>query len=365
MTKTLFDVFKGKKILITGDTGFKGSWLAIWLLELGADVYGYSLPAKSNKDNYKITDLEKRITHKDGDIRDFKSLNDFFKTVSPDIAIHMAAQSLVIDSYHDPVATFDTNVMGTVNFFEAVRNCDSIKAAINVTSDKCYENEEWLWGYRENDKMGGKDPYSASKGCSELVTNSFIQSFFQSNDTANVASVRAGNVIGGGDWSENRIIPDFFRSLQNKTTLLLRNPTATRPWQFVLEPLNGYLTLAAHLFAAYGIHKELQGGWNFGPEDGNNVSVSKLIDEIIVSGVGGGYEIEKQQRVFKEASLLKLDISKAKKLLNWKPYLSLHETISFTAKGYTDETTSGTDIFDARVQQIRKYINITTNPIKI
>lgn len=357
-----FDFFKGKKVLITGDTGFKGSWLAMWLLELGADVYGYALPAPRSDDNFVKCNLAKKINHLDGDVRDAKKLIDYFQAVKPDIAIHMAAQSLVLPSYKDPISTFETNVMGTVNFFEAVKNVPSIKAAINVTSDKCYENKELIWGYREIDPMGGKDPYSASKGCSELITSSYIHSFFQDNDT-NIASVRAGNVIGGGDWSEARIVPDLFRAIRKKDELIIRNPHSTRPWQFVLEPLRGYMTL---IKALHNDHKQknFQGGWNFGPNDENNISVEDLIKNIIIANENNGrftiLKAAKTERIKKEANLLKLDISKAKEFLNWRPVLNITQTVAFTVDGYKADLTStaGDSCFQSRLSQIREYTNL-------
>ena len=274
--KNLFKgIFNNKKVLITGDTGFKGSWLAIWLLELGADVYGYALSPKTNADNFVVTELDRKINHKTGDIRNKENLLKYFNEVKPDFAFHLAAQPLVLESYSNPHYTFETNLMGTVNFFEAVRNTDSVKAAINITSDKCYKNHDWVWGYRENDPMGGKDPYSSSKGCSELITDSYLNSFFI-NSKCNIASARAGNVIGAGDWAENRIVPDYFRALQRNKKLVVRNPKSTRPWQHVLEPLSGYLMLASRLYE----NKKFCGGWNFGPKDEMNYTVQELLNEI-------------------------------------------------------------------------------------
>ena len=215
-------IYKGKKVLITGDTGFKGSWLSIWLKELGAEVYGYALPAKSDKDNFERCNLKSIIHHKDGDIRDKETVVKYFQEVGPDICFHLAAQPLVLESYENPHYTFETNLMGAVNFFEAVRNTKTVKAAINITSDKCYHNNEWNWGYRENEPMGGDDPYSASKGCSELISNAYQKSFFNSDSHCKIATARAGNVIGGGDWAENRIVPDFFRALNENKNLKLQ-----------------------------------------------------------------------------------------------------------------------------------------------
>ena len=350
---SFFDTYKGKKVLITGHTGFKGSWLAIWLKELGAEVYGYALPTISEMDNFVTSHLETKINHRIGDVRDGEHLKKYFTEVQPDFAFHLAAQPLVLASYYNPVETFDTNLMGTVNFFEAVRATSSVKAAINVTTDKCYDNKEWVWGYRENDAMGGKDPYSASKGCSELITNSYLESFFKREGTCNVASARAGNVIGGGDWAADRIIPDYFRALRKGEKLEIRNPQATRPWQHVLEPLSGYLNLGAELFLK---GKQFSGGWNFGPEDGSNYSVKELIDEILSLDNRGGYVIPTELEKFHEAVLLKLDISKAVNFLKWRPVLNFKETVDFTLKGYLADLEIA-NVLDSRIFQIKSYIS--------
>lgn len=349
------NIYQGRKVLITGHTGFKGSWLAIWLKELGAEVYGYSLDAQSEMDNFVICKLESHINHYVGDVRDGKKLKDYFQQVKPDFAFHLAAQPLVLLSYQDPVGTFDTNLMGTVNFWEAVRATPSVKAAVNVTTDKCYDNKEWVWGYRENDPMGGKDPYSASKGCSELITSSYLESFFKADGTANIASARAGNVIGGGDWALDRIIPDYFRAFKGGEKLEIRNPYATRPWQHVLEPLSGYLNLAAQLYLN---GKAFSGGWNFGPEDMTNYSVKELIDEILLLDNRGGYTIPEGISKLHEAVLLKLDISKAANFLKWKPALSFRETVEFTLNGYLDDLSSNNDILSSRLKQIGDYSKI-------
>lgn len=348
-------IYKNKRVLVTGDTGFKGSWLALWLSELGAEVFGFSLPPKSTFDNYVTVGLSDKIHHQDGDIRDYTSLLNYFKKVQPDIAFHLAAQALVIESFNDPAYTFETNVTGTVNFFEAVRQTASVRAALNITSDKCYENKEIIWGYRETDPMGGKDPYSASKGCSELVTNSYCYSFFQDLNSTNIASARAGNVIGGGDWAENRIIPDFFRAVKQNEVLKIRNPYNTRPWQFVLEPLRGYLMLAESLFNDFGKDKKMQGGWNFGPEEENNVSVIQLVECVIEELRNGKYELLSKDSNFIEASFLRLDISKAKTLLNWKPLLNFKETIQFTVAGYNDELEKPITVYESRIKQIQEF----------
>lgn len=350
------NVFINKKVFITGDTGFKGSWLAIWLKHLGSEVFGYSLPPKTEKDNFVVTKLDEEIEHLDGDIRDADKLIKYFQQVKPDLAFHLAAQPLVIDSYHDPKYTFETNLNGTVNFFEAVRLTDSVKVAINITSDKCYQNNEWAWGYRENDPMGGKDPYSASKGASELITQSYLHSFFQKDGTANIASARAGNVIGGGDWAEYRIVPDFFKSIQKDESLQLRYPEATRPWQHVLEPLSGYLNLAMKLFLE---GKNFSGGWNFGPIGTTNQSVRTLVEKMIEYSGRGKYEAPVFDDKFHEAGLLNLDISKAMHHLNWKPTLDFEQTVKCTVDGYL--LNSDADVYSSRVEQIIEYCNTAIN----
>ncbi len=347
-----WDVYKGKKVLLTGHTGFKGSWMAIWLKELGAEVYGYALPPYTQDDNFVSTRLSEHIHHMEGDVRDAEKLKSYFQQVQPDMAFHLAAQPLVLLSYDDPAGTFETNLMGTVNFFEAVRSTPSVKIAVNVTSDKCYDNKEWVWGYRENDPMGGKDPYSASKGCSELITASYIHSFFSKEHACVVASARAGNVIGGGDWAKDRIIPDYFRAYKKGEKLHIRNPYATRPWEHVLEPISGYLTLGAKLFLD---GRKYSGGWNFGPEDTANFSVKELIDRILLLDSKGGYTIPAAANQPHEATLLKLDISKAVNLLKWRPTLTFDETVSFTLEGYKDEINNIENMYAARMKQIADY----------
>lgn len=346
-------IYKGKKVLVTGDTGFKGSWLCIWLREMGADVYGYSLPPISENDNYIKSGLAQLIHHKDGDIRNAEDLLSYFQEIKPEIAFHLAAQALVLESYQSPQETFNTNVMGTVNFFEAVRKTPSVKVVVNITSDKCYKNNEWIWGYRENDPMGGNDPYSASKGCSELVTHSYMMSFFKEENKCKIATARAGNVIGGGDWAENRIIPDFFKAFKDKKTLIVRNPYATRPWQHVLEPLGGYLLLGARLLSSA---EDFRGNWNFGPLFANNITVKELIDQLLIHLPDAKIEIPGNPQPFHEASLLNLDISKAIHNLDWLPILSFEQTIDFTVKGY-NELSLSENIYYSRVKQINEYIS--------
>ena len=346
------NTYKGKKVLVTGDTGFKGSWMCIWLKELGADVYGYALPPLTKQDNFVTTGLNSLIKHVDGDVRDKDHLQSFFNEVGPDFAFHLAAQPLVIDSYNNPHYNYETNLMGTVNFFEAVRHCPNVKVAVNVTTDKCYRNNEWIWGYRENDPMGGDDPYSASKGCSELITHSYIRSFFSKENTAHVASGRAGNVIGGGDWADNRIVPDMMRAYQRKEASVIRNPHSVRPWQFVLEPVYGYLKLGEKLFTK---GKSFSGGWNFGPAAYENYSVNDVVN--LVKQMIPDVQIHANANAEKlhEAGLLKLDVTKAINELEWKPKLSFEQTIRYTVNGYLDEFKTPDKLYACRVTQIKDY----------
>jgi CDP-glucose 4,6-dehydratase len=347
-------LYKGKKILITGHTGFKGSWLAIWLKELGADVYGYALEPTSENDNFVTTNLKEKIFHQVGDIRNLDSVKKYFHQVNPDIAFHLAAQPLVIDSYINPHYNFETNLMGSVNFFEAVRHTSSVKVAVNVTTDKCYQNNEWLWGYREIDAMGGDDPYSASKGCSEIITNSYMKSFFNKENTAHVGSGRAGNVIGGGDWAENRIIPDIIRAYKENRESVIRNPNSVRPWQFVLEPLFGYLKLTEKLWMS---GKSYSGGWNFGPSSYENYTVGDVVEEVRVLIPSLKITLPDIAEKLHEAGLLKLDITKAVNQLNWKPKLNFKDTLKFTIEGYLDELNPAINVYDSRVNQIESYCN--------
>lgn len=344
--------YKGKKVLITGNTGFKGSWLTIALLEAGADVYGYALQPYTPKDNFVTTGLDKKINQFYGDIRDKDSLFSFINAVKPEVIFHMAAQPLVVESYINPAETFEVNMMGTVNVLEAARKFDFIKLVINVTSDKCYDNKEWLWGYKETDAMGGKDPYSASKGCSELITSSYVHSYFM-NSGCLVASGRAGNVIGGGDWAVNRIVPDFFRAYQTGSRLEMRSPHATRPWQFVLEPVFGYIKLGAELLEK---GKSFQGGWNFGPSSSSHKTVGELINNINGHCAKGNVDVTYTESQYQEANFLKLDITKASVLLNWHPVLDFEQTVAFTVRGYLDEIENQSNIYQKRIDQIEAFM---------
>jgi CDP-glucose 4,6-dehydratase len=325
------EFWRDKKVFITGHTGFKGSWLSLWLQELGAKVFGFSIGRISEPSLYETAQVEKNITSLIGDIRNPTDIEQALLLVNPDIVIHMAAQALVRKSYIDPVETFATNIMGTVNLLQAVRQINSVRVVVNVTSDKCYENREWIWGYRENDPMGGYDPYSCSKGCAELIISSFRRSFFSIGHMARIASVRAGNVIGGGDWAADRIVPDSIRAIIAKQNIIIHSPQAIRPWQHVLEPLTGYLTLAQKLWED---GSEYADGWNFGPNATHLSSVQELVSYLCrLWGNGASWKVEQHNNLH-EAHFLKLDSSKAAQILGWNPVLNIYDTLAMTVEWY-------------------------------
>lgn len=316
--------WKGKKVFVTGHTGFKGSWLSLWLLKMGAIVKGFALEPNTNPNLFSRSNLTMNMESEIGNIIDLTKLTKSMIKFSPEILIHMAAQPLVRLSYKEPVNTYMTNVIGTVNVLEAARKCNNLKAIVSVTTDKCYENKEWSWGYRENEPMGGHDPYSSSKGCAELVNAAYTKSFFNIKNSANLASGRAGNVIGGGDWSDDRLIPDILRAFEKSNPVIIRNPMATRPWQHVLEPLSGYMVLAEHLFEP-GIN--FNEGWNFGPNDNDCKPVSWILDKMVEKwGQGASWQLDKNNNPH-EAGYLKLDCSKAASKLNWRPKWDLEFTL--------------------------------------
>lgn len=322
------NVYQGRKVLVTGHTGFKGSWLCLLLNNLGAEVYGYALDPPTNPSLFVEAKIEEIVISCIGDIRDFNFLLETLENVRPEIVIHLAAQPLVIESYRNPRETYEINVMGTVNLLDAARQVDSIRAILNVTTDKCYENKDWFWGYRENEPMGGYDPYSNSKGCSELVTTSFRSSFFNPSKYIDhgvaIASARAGNVIGGGDWANDRLIPDFIRSISKGEKVKIRSPYAIRPWQHVLEPLTGYLALCEKLFTAGPAFAE---AWNFGPEDKDAKNVEWITQTICsLWGHGAEFAIDTNPQPH-EANYLKLDCSKAKAQLGWIPKWDIETTL--------------------------------------
>lgn len=320
--------YSGRKIFITGHTGFKGSWLCLWLNILGAEVTGYALDPPTVPSLFELCHIDRFVKSIIADVRDREALQEAMSAARPEIVIHMAAQPIVRGSYRNPVETYAINVMGTVHLLDAVRNCSSVKVVINVTTDKCYENREWVWGYRENEPLGGYDPYSNSKACSELVTSAYRNSFFNPKDYhrhgVGLASARAGNVIGGGDWAQDRIIPDCIRSLLKGEKIVIRNPQAVRPWQHVLEPLSGYLELARRL---YEDGRRFAEAWNFGPSDEDVKPVEWLVQKICAKlGGDAGYKIDRGEHPH-EANYLRLDCSKAASLLNWRPKWNLERAI--------------------------------------
>ena len=346
--------WKGKKVFITGHTGFKGGWLSIWLAESGAKITGYSLKPETNPSLFKSCSIEKKINSIIGDVRDEKKLKKTILEAEPDIVFHLASQPLVLKSYENPVETYEINLMGTVNILNAMRDISSVKAFINVTSDKCYANDENLKAFKENDSMGGYDPYSSSKACSELITAAYRSSFF--NDTVSIATARAGNIIGGGDWALNRIIPDFIKKINQNQKLSIRNPRAVRPWQFVLEPLNGYLILAEKLFLDGQHYSE---SWNFGPDNQDDKSVEWLISKFDKEyGEGSNFEIESTENSLHEARNLKLDCSKSMKRLNWSPKLNIEKSISMTCAWYKNFYKGDQDMYSFSAEQIKQYESI-------
>lgn len=343
-----FKIYKGKKVLITGHTGFKGSWLAIWLDLLGAEVVGIALDPRTDQDNYVLSGIGNKIIDYRADIRSLLEIEKIVEKEKPEILFHLAAQPVVLDSYTDPVYTYETNVMGTVNLLEVVRKTPDLHTAIFITTDKCYENIEKEYSYVETDPMGGYDPYSSSKGAAELIISSYRRSFFN-DGSKKIASARAGNVIGGGDWTPHRIMVDVVKSIRDNKVIEVRNPDATRPWQYVLEPLGGYLLLGAKMMN----ERKYDEAWNFGPEDESIVNVATLLEHTI-KAFGKGEWIDVSNKASKhEASLLALNINKAKEKLGWKPVLNLEETIELTADWY--KAYENADVYSLVADQIKTY----------
>lgn len=343
--------WQDKTVFITGHTGFKGGWLSLWLGHLGAKVSGYSLPPASTPNFFEVTGLQELVSSCTNDIRSLESLVQEMQKAQPAIAFHLAAQPLVRKSYQSPVETYDVNIMGTVHFLEAVRQTPSVKVAIVVTSDKCYENREWLWGYRESDTLGGHDPYSSSKGCAELVTSAYRDSFL-SQTQVQIATVRAGNVIGGGDWSEDRLIPDMARAFSSAQNLHIRAPKAIRPWQHVLDPLRGYLMLAQKMW-----HRvpDYCCGWNFGPSEGDIRTVEEVIQKsATLWGEKVHWSVAPGPHPH-EALTLKLDCSKARNLLTWRPVLDLDIALEWTINWYKTQQTGAMNMRALTLQQITTY----------
>jgi len=349
------DFFKDRKVLITGHTGFKGSWLSIWLNMMGAEVIGYALEPYTDRDNFIITKFEYKITHIIGDVRDYQSLLNVFTKYEPEFVFHLAAQPLVRESYVNPKETYDVNIGGTVNVLECCRLTESVKVIINVTTDKCYENKEWIWGYRENDRLGGYDPYSSSKAGSEIVARAYRNSFFYSEkfntNGKSLSTARSGNVIGGGDWRIDRLVPDCIRALERNEPIVIRNPNAIRPWQHVLEPLSGYLLLAEKMS-----EKPVQfcGAWNFGPEELSMKPVGVLTNLVVRNWGKGSWQYQTNKNAPHEASILRLDITKAKTRLGWKPVWSIEQAVRATVDWYKNYR--GKDMFQFCKRHIESYV---------
>lgn len=354
------NIYKNKTVLVTGHTGFKGSWLSIWLKELGANVVGYSLDPYTEKDNFVLANLQNKIVDIRGDIRDKKHLEEVFEKYKPDFVFHLAAQPLVRLSYEQPLETYEVNVIGTINVMECIKRTPETKIGIMITTDKCYDNKEQVWGYRENDALGGYDPYSSSKGAAEIAINSWRSSYFNPKDYNNhkksIASVRAGNVIGGGDWALDRIIPDCIRALENNENIGVRNPKAIRPWEHVLEPLSGYLLLGQKMFEEENKYSE---AWNFGPELDSIVPVWE-IGELIIKNYGRGELEDKSNKdEVHEAKLLALDISKARFKLGWKPTWNIEKAIEKTVEWYREYNSK--NVYELCVKQIEEFMKNNKN----
>lgn len=357
MNVDIFDgFFKGKRVLVTGHTGFKGSWLSIWLNELGAEVVGVGLDPYSERDNFVLSGIGNRIKADiRADIRDGERMKEIFREYQPDIVFHLAAQPLVRLSYDIPVETYQTNVMGTINVLEAIRATDSVKVGIMITTDKCYENKEQIWGYRENEPMGGYDPYSSSKGAAEIAISSWRRSFFNPEQYEkhgkSIASVRAGNVIGGGDWALDRIIPDCIRALEAGKSIDIRSPKAIRPWQHVLEPLSGYMLLAKRMWESPTGYCE---GWNFGPRAESISTVWEVASKVVKNYGRGELRDLSDPNALHEAKLLMLDISKAKFRLGWEPRMNIDQTVALTVDWY--KRVSNENTYEICLNQIDKYL---------
>ncbi|MCT4647348.1 MAG: CDP-glucose 4,6-dehydratase [Carboxylicivirga sp.] len=351
----LGNFYAGKTVMVTGHTGFKGSWLCIWLLEMGAKVVGLGLDPYTERDNFVLANLSSKMIDIRGDIRDKALVKQVMDEHEPEIVFHLAAQPLVRLSYDIPVDTYEVNVMGTIHVLEAMRTCDSVKVGVMVTTDKCYENKEHVWGYRENEPMGGHDPYSSSKGATEIAISSWRRSYFNPMECNKhgkaIASVRAGNVIGGGDWAKDRIIPDCIRALEADKAIEIRSPKSVRPWQHVLEPLSGYLLLALKMWKEPSKYCE---GWNFGPDSNSIVNVWEVGLGIIQCFDKGKLVDTSNAKNVHEANLLLLDISKAKSVLGWQPVLDFKRTIEYTVNWYKDYKKA--NVYDLCVHQINEYI---------
>ncbi len=351
--------WQDRRVLMTGHTGFKGAWLSLWLKELKANVTGYALDPATSPSLFEVAELQSSMRDVRGDIRDIQLLRKTLQETQPEIIFHLAAQSLVRPSYENPVETYESNVMGTVNLLEAARDTPSVKAIVVITSDKCYENREWIYGYRETEALGGHDPYSSSKACAEIVSSAYYRSFFASKDVG-LATARAGNVIGGGDWAADRLVPDFFRARAENKTIKLRNPNAKRPWQHVLEPLSGYLLLAEKLTASPASYS---GAYNFGPHDEDCcdvLSVMQNLSELSSQKIICEYD---QAINPHEATLLKLDASKARQQLHWQPRWTLPQTLNQIV-AWHDAFESGQEMKTFCLNQIKNYLNFNTTGVE-
>ena len=353
------NAFEGRKVMVTGHTGFKGSRLACWLIHLGAEVAGYSLPAPTTPSNFEACALESRMDSVIGDVRDPENFQNAMARCKPEFVFHMAAQPLVRLSYTEPVETYQTNVMGVIHLLESVRSTPSVRTVINITSDKCYENREWAWGYRETDPMGGHDPYSSSKGCSELVTAAYRNSFFPPGSFlehgVSISTVRAGNVIGGGDWAQDRLIPDCIRSLAEGKPIRIRNPESVRPWQHVLEPLSGYLWLAALMDRDGPTYGD---SYNFGPELADTLTVGEIAERMVSrwSPRGTWEKVPKEGKEDShEATFLRLDCSRAYHRLRWVPVMNIDTAVEWTVNWYHRYYSGSQGMFDTNVEEIESY----------
>jgi CDP-glucose 4,6-dehydratase len=347
--EALVNSWRGRRVLITGHTGFKGSWLSLWLHALGAEVTGFALPPPSDPSLFDAARIDALIEHHEGDVRDLAAVRAMVEASRPEVIFHLAAQPLVRLSYREPVETYATNVMGTVHVLEAARRAPGVKAIVCVTSDKCYENREWVWPYRESDPMGGHDPYSSSKGCAELVAAAYRSSFFANGP--GLATVRAGNVIGGGDWATDRLIPDLVRAFEAGASPLIRSPDSVRPWQHVLEALGGYLQIAGHLLAG---KRQFAEGWNFGPSDEDARSVSWIVERLRAAWGEGAPAIDDTGPRQHEAGLLRLDSSKARAALGWQPVLRLEQALAWITDWHK-AVGGGEDARAITLQQIADY----------
>lgn len=348
-----------KKVYLTGHTGFKGSWLSLWLHSMGAEVKGYALHPPTEPALFKVAKVGNNIETESGDIRDLEKLTQSIQTFNPDVLLHLAAQSIVLKSYVDPLETYTTNVIGTANVLQACRKLPNLRAIVSVTTDKCYENREWVWGYRENEPLGGKDPYSSSKACAELVTSSFRDSFFTDPQGPQVATARAGNVIGGGDWTENGLIADILRAFEQAKPVIVRNPLAIRPWQHVLEPLSGYLMLAEALYEGGAQYAQ---AWNFGPREEDCKPVNWILDRMVnLWGNGASWELDQNANPH-EAQFLKLDSSKAAAFLAWTPQWRLESVLENVVQWH-QEWLNGRNMSQRCLEDIADYTKLTAGKL--